>query len=108
VRKSLASETEQTRFLNRLQEATLSLEAQLEGLELSVRDLLDLSPGNLVTLDQSVGCPITLVVNGLDKYVGQVVTTGRKRAFLVDHILQPAGHGTTSLELAASAAPGAA
>jgi len=107
VRKSLASEKEQTRFLGRLQAATFNLEARLEGLELSVRDLLALGPGNLVTFDRSAESPIDLVLNGRHTYVGQVVSTGRKRAFLVDHIRERA-QGSTSLALAASSAPGGA
>ena len=105
VRKSQASDAEQARFLNRLKDAVFTLEARLEGLELSVRDLLDLNEGTLVTFDHPVGCPIQLILNGKDKYVGQVVCTGRRRGFLVDSVRTPA-QGKTSRELAAAGSPG--
>ena len=104
VRKSHASEDEQARFLTRLQEASFQIEARLEGLELSVRDLLALEEGNLVTFDRVLRSPVELIVNGKSKFEGQVVAAGKKRGFLVNH-RKEGDQGTTSRELAASAAP---
>lgn len=95
ARKTQANDQDQVRFLHRLREASICLEARLEGLGISVRDLLSLSEGNLVEFDRSVGCPVELIANGKRQYVGQVVSTGRKRGFFVDHIRQPA-HGMSS------------
>jgi flagellar motor switch protein FliM len=49
-----------------------------------VRDLLELREGNLLTFDFPVDRPIELTVNGAQKFTGQVVSTGKKRACLVE------------------------
>src|SRR5581483_4081477 len=63
VHKSQASDTDQARFLERLREASISLEARLEGLAISVRDLLALSEGNLLEFDRSTNSVIDLLAN---------------------------------------------
>jgi flagellar motor switch protein FliM len=80
VRKTHASEGEQFRVLRVLRQATLALEARMEGPTLSVGDLLGLREGNLLTFDFPVERPVDLVVNGAPKFTGHVVSTGRKRA----------------------------
>jgi flagellar motor switch protein FliM len=96
VRRTQANDQDQVRFLHRLGEASICLEARLEGLGISVRDLLGLSEGNLVEFDRSAHCPVELIANGKRQYVGQVVCAGRKRGFFVDSIRQPAAQGITS------------
>jgi flagellar motor switch protein FliM len=84
VRKTHASQSEQRRVLRILRQATLRLEARMEGPTLAVRDLLDLRVGNLLTFDFPVDRPIELTVNGVHKFAGQMVSAGKKRACLVD------------------------
>jgi flagellar motor switch protein FliM len=84
VRKTQASATEQRRVLRALRQAMLRLEVRMEGPTLAVRDLLELRAGNLLTFDYPVDRPIDLTVNGVHKFAGQVVSTGKKRAFLVE------------------------
>ena len=84
VRKTHASEAEQRRVLRVLRQATLRLEARMEGPTLAVRDLLELREGHLLTFDFPVDRPIELTVNGAHKFTGQVVSTGKKRACLVE------------------------
>jgi flagellar motor switch protein FliM len=84
VRKTHASEGEQRRILRVLRQAELPLEARMEGPTLTVRDLLELREGHLLSFDYPVDRPIELMVNGVHKYTGQVVSTGKKRACLVD------------------------
>jgi flagellar motor switch protein FliM len=86
VRKTQASEAEQSRLLGVLREASLSLEARLEGLGLSVENLLSLSEGHLVIFDRAVGSPVSLLVNGREQYYGQIVNSGGKRSFALDQI----------------------
>ena len=106
VRKG-RTDLEQARFLERLRGAAIGLEARLEGLSISVADLLDLAEGSLVEFDRSTHSAIDLLANGKHLYIGQMVTTGRKRGFFVEQVRQPAGHGKTS-ELALSAEPAGA
>ena len=84
MRKSHASEAEQRRVLHAIRQAMLRLEVRMEGPTLAVRDLLELRVGNLLTFDYPVVRPIELTVNGVRKFAGQVVSTGKKRAFLVE------------------------
>lgn len=86
VRKTQPSETEQAKFLKMLQGASLNVEARLDGLELSVKDLLDLTEGHLLVFDRPVTSPVDLVINGKEQYRGQIVSTGKKRACLIEQI----------------------
>jgi flagellar motor switch protein FliM len=86
VRKTHASEAEQARVLRLMREASLSLEARLEGPTLSVRDLLSLTEGHLLTFDFPVDRPVDLLVNGAHKFTSQIVSTGLKRACLVEEV----------------------
>src|SRR5262249_18007738 len=86
VRKTHASRSEQTRVLRYLRDANLVLEARMEGQTVSVREFLGLAEGHLLTFDFPVDRPIQLLVNGAHKFAGQVVSTGRKRACLIEQI----------------------
>jgi flagellar motor switch protein FliM len=98
VRKTHASQSEQSRVLRLLRGANLTLEARMEGQTLSVREFLGLAEGNLLTFDFPVGRPIDLLVNGTHKYAGQVVSTGRKRACLIEKIRLAPSQGRISEE----------
>jgi flagellar motor switch protein FliM len=83
VRKTQPSEVEQKRLLGLLREVMINVEARLEGPTLTVRELMTLGVGHTLTLDFAVGEAIRMHVNGETKFSGQVVTTGKKRAFEV-------------------------
>jgi flagellar motor switch protein FliM len=103
VRKSHASAGDQVRILRKLREATLSLEARLEGPTVSMRDLLRLKEGHLLMFDYPVERPVELLVNGTHKYSVQMASTGRKRACQIE-VMRPLAQGRSSEEgLAASA-----
>lgn len=84
LRKAQPGGAEQARWLRMLRPASFTLEARLSGLELSVRDLLALSEGHLLSFDRAVGSPIDLLVNGRQQYTGRIVSTGRKRALMIE------------------------
>jgi flagellar motor switch protein FliM len=98
VRKTHASDTEQARLLSMLRSASFTLEARVEGLQLTVQNLLDMAEGHLLFFDRSIDSPLNLVINGRHKFSGQIVSTGRKRALLVDQVIEKPGHGRTSEE----------
>jgi flagellar motor switch protein FliM len=104
VRKTTASATEQMRVLRVLRQAAITLEARMEGPTLSVGDLLEMREGNLLTFDYAVERPVELLVNGTRKFTGQVVSTGRKRAFQIA-AMRPY-HGKISEEGGASSGSG--
>jgi flagellar motor switch protein FliM len=86
VRKTQASESEQSRLLGMLREVPLTLEARLEGLGLSVEHLLSLSEGHLVIFGQPVGSTVALLVNGREQYYGQIVNSSGKRSFALEQV----------------------
>ena len=105
VRKTHASESEQGRVLRYLRDANLVLEARMEGQTVSVREFLGLAEGHLLTFDFPVDRPIQLLVNGAHKFAGQVVSTGRKRACLIEQIKHAPAQGKISED---SPGPGSA
>jgi flagellar motor switch protein FliM len=96
VRKTHASEAEQSRVLRVLRQANLTMEARLEGPRLSVEDLLELKPGHVLVFDFPVSRPVELTVNGAHKFTANVVSTGKKRACQVEMLRSPPGQGITS------------
>ena len=89
VRKTHASESEQSRLLGMLRDASLTVEASLEGLELTVENLLALAEGHLVIFDRSVGSPVSLLVNGRKQYYGAIVNSNGKRSFAIEQLREP-------------------
>lgn len=86
VRKTQASEGEQARLLGILREASLTLEARLEGLGISVENLLSLSEGHLLIFDRPIGSACSLRVNGREQYYGQIVNSSGKRSFALEQV----------------------
>jgi flagellar motor switch protein FliM len=89
VRKTTASLAEQSRILRFLRESALTVEASLEGQTLRVQDLLDLKEGHLLMFDCPVERSIDVRVNGIQKFRAQLVSTGKKRACLIDKLFPP-------------------
>jgi flagellar motor switch protein FliM len=83
-RKTEATEAEQARMLELLSESKLTLEAQLEGPTLRVRELLDLKAGDVLTFDHPIEQPMTGFVNGKRKFSGHIVSTGKRKAFRLE------------------------
>ncbi len=93
VRKTHASQTEQARVLRLIKEAQITLEARLEGPTVTVRDLLALTEGHLLTFDYPLNRSIELLVNGSRKFTAQIVSTNRKRACQIEHIRRIVAQG---------------
>jgi flagellar motor switch protein FliM len=89
LRKTESTDSEQARILRLVKAANLRIEARLEGPTLRVEDLLDVNVDDILTFDYPVGRPLDLLVNGVLKYRGNVVGTGRNRAFEVGHFYRP-------------------
>ena len=81
LRKTQACEAEQARLLSAIRQSSLTVEVRLAGLELTVRDLLALSEGHLVSFDRLAGSPVELLVNGWQQYRGQIVSTGKNAPY---------------------------
>lgn len=81
VRKSEATEEEHARLLRLIHPAQLSLDASIQGPTMRAGELLGLKVGDVVVFDYPVDRALGLSVNNQLKYHGEIVTTGRKRAF---------------------------
>lgn len=81
VRKNRIGDAEQSKVLDLVQTADLNLEAALRGPTMPVESLLALQEGDLLVFDFPVRKPVDLLVNGVLKYRGEVVSNGRKRVF---------------------------
>lgn len=87
VRKTKATEEEHSRVMRLIRPALIHLDARLQGPTLSVATLLDLREGDVLQFDYPVTRPVDVTVNGKLKYRGEVVTSGRKRAFEVHEFI---------------------
>ncbi len=83
VRKTRATEEERERVLRLIRPAIIHLDARLEGPRMRVETLLDLKEGDVLAFDHPLDRLLDFSVNGKRKYQGEVVSTGRKRAFQV-------------------------
>jgi len=90
IRRGEATEADKKRILSLVAGSFLKMDARLQGPTLSVEDLLGLEEGDVLAFDFPTDRPIDLLVNGTLKFQGEVMSTGRKRAFKVSRLLTPA------------------
>ena len=98
VRKTTTTVAEQSRVLRLLRPGWLELEARLDGPRLQVHDFLNLQEGHLLAFDYPVEQPIELSINGARKYTARVVSTGKKRAALVEEVRVIERYGKINVE----------
>ncbi|HZT38495.1 MAG TPA: flagellar motor switch protein FliM [Bryobacteraceae bacterium] len=85
VRRTQAGEEEHSRVFRLLKTSSMKLEARLRGATLTVEDLLQLEPGQVLTFDHGLDKPIDCLINGRLKFHGHIVNAGRKRAFHIQN-----------------------
>lgn len=86
LRKTDPTEPEQMRMLTLMQHSKVRMDAQLQGPNLRVRDLLDLDIGDCLKFDYALDQPINFLMNGRSKFKGQVIEANNKRAFAVEEL----------------------
>ncbi len=84
VRKTEATEDEHQRLFKLIKPSHMKMDARLQGPTLKVEDLLRIEEGQILAFDYPVERKLDFLVNGKLKFQGEVVTTGRKRAFSID------------------------
>ena len=60
---------------------------------MTVEDLLGLSEGRLLVFDYPVERSVELLVNGTRKFTAQVVSTGKRRACMIEQIRRSVNQG---------------
>jgi len=80
VRKTEATHVEHLRVLNLIRGAEVHVDTRLDGQFLRVDKLLDLKEGDVLAFDYPLAKTFDVSVNGVKKYHGEIVVSGRKRA----------------------------
>jgi flagellar motor switch protein FliM len=70
--------------LSRLQDATAEVCGILGWTTMSMREVLDLQPGDVIRLDQSVGSPVLITVNGKKWFLAAPGTRKNKMALRIN------------------------
>ena len=83
VRKTEVTEEEHSRILRLIKPANITIDARLEGPTIAVEDMMRLERGDVLTFDFVADKPLDMLVNGKLKFRGQIVSSGRKKAFAI-------------------------
>jgi flagellar motor switch protein FliM len=89
VRKSQSTEQEQSRILHLIRTSRLWLDGRLRGPTMSVADLMDLKPEDVLAFDFGLTRLLDLTINGEHKFGGRIVTAGSKRGFQIEEAIKP-------------------
>ena len=84
MRKSETTNDEHHRMLRLARSAQFDLDARLDGVTVATHDLLTVEEGDVLALDFAIDHPLLLQINGVRKYQGQIIDTGRKRGFYIE------------------------
>jgi flagellar motor switch protein FliM len=85
-RKIEPSELDQQRMLGLVRRSTVELDAQIEGLKLSVREMLEIEEGDVLQLDYPLGQPVDCTINGIKKFRGRLAGSRMKKAFVIEQM----------------------
>lgn len=88
LRKSASTDSEQARVLDILRPACLNGEVLLSGPRLLLRDLVNLECGDILSFEYPAARPLTMTLNGREKYDGEMAGSGRRAAFRVRQRLE--------------------
>lgn len=72
-----------------LLDTSMSVTACMGQVEVLVRDLLQLSPGSVLTLDRQVGQPVDLYLRGIKFATADLVVVGQQLGVRIKEILPP-------------------
>lgn len=84
VRRAEATDGEQFRTASLLQKVSLNLDVQINGGDLPARTLLAMKPGDVLMLDHPQHLPLSALLNGNPKWLGNVRECDGQLAFEVE------------------------
>jgi len=85
-------------ILRSLGSATLSLDAVLQGATIRIRDLLTMTPGQVLTIGNSEDSSFDCLVNGKPQFTGSLVPSGERCALRIETLAgSPEGQLTSEL-----------
>jgi len=77
--------------LDLLRNVEMEVTAELGSTRMTVRELLSLTPGNIVELNRAAGSPVDLLVNGTLIARGEVVVVDEEFGIRISEIVNPGG-----------------
>lgn len=86
-----AAEPVRAGILNCLGDAALRMDAVLDGANIRIRDLLDLAPGQVLTVGNSEGSSFDCLLNGKRRFTGQLVPSGGRCGMRIGTLVGGAG-----------------
>ncbi|MGD1070262.1 MAG: FliM/FliN family flagellar motor switch protein [Bryobacteraceae bacterium] len=86
-----AAEPVRVSVLNCLADATLRMDAVLEGASIRIRDLLDLAPGRILTVGNAESSSFDCLLNGKRRFTGQLVSSGGRCGIQIGALLGGTG-----------------
>lgn len=89
LRKTDCTDEEQARVLSLIQSANVQVDGRLNGPTVILEDLMNLEAGDILVFDHPIERDLQLEINGKRRFLGQIVSTGRKRAFLATDLILP-------------------
>jgi flagellar motor switch protein FliM len=89
VRKAEVTENETARILRLIRPSKVEVDARLQGPTLTVEDLMRLEEGDVLNFDYLEGRPVDMLINGMLKYRGQMVTANHNKAFAIEQQYRP-------------------
>ena len=84
ARKNEVTESETARMMRLVRQSQTHVDARLQGPQMTLDQLLKLDVGQVLTFDYPIQKPVTVTINGKRKFLGQMVSTGMKRAVLLE------------------------
>jgi flagellar motor switch protein FliM len=81
VRRQKASSSEAERILGLMKAVPVSLSGEIRNSKLTVDDVLKISTGDVIELNERIGDPIFLCVGGIPKFLGKIIQRRGKKAF---------------------------
>jgi flagellar motor switch protein FliM len=83
ARRQKSSGNEAERIYELMKPTSVPLSGEIRGSKLTVDDLLKISVGDVIELNERIGDPVLLCVGGIAKFVGRIVQRRGKKAFEV-------------------------
>jgi flagellar motor switch protein FliM len=81
IRRHKAAGSEAERIIDLLRSADFTLSGEMRNSNLTVDDLLSISTGDVIALNQRTDDPVLLSVGGIPKFKGRIIVKRGKKAF---------------------------
>jgi flagellar motor switch protein FliN len=76
--------------LDLIMDVTVTITLEVGRTHISVRELLQLTPGSIIELDRMAGEPLDVLVNGIKVARGEVVVVNEKFGIRLTEVIPPA------------------